>query len=256
MRPAALDFEVRAQRLGELLQAVEMIAERLPATLEQLLGYLEGAEFSSEVIVVDYGSSDDTAQKVASPATVIRNDSNHGKGSAVKQGIQAASGAVRVFMDADLSVPPEYLLELVHRIRDGHDVVIGSRVVSGAEVVAGGREYRRTMGRVFNGFVQLLATCYADQTQQAGTKQPDSCRYRNRTREGEADIPGLEVLGTEEAAPCTTDGATLHENRCRAVPGSAVDGASCVGCSSSHQKTNMNAREWFCCKTAIFISVS
>jgi len=132
-------------------------AERLPTTLEQLLGYLEGTEFTSEVIVVDDGSSDDTAQKVAPPATVIRNDSNHGKGYAVRQGILAASGAVRVFMDADLSVPPEYLLELVNRIREGNDVVIGSRGVPGSEVVAGGRQYRRTMGRVFNHFVQLLA---------------------------------------------------------------------------------------------------
>ncbi|MBI2192267.1 MAG: glycosyltransferase family 2 protein [Planctomycetes bacterium] len=139
--------------------------KRLPQTLDRLSRYSEAAGLRAEVLVVDDGSSDGTARAVSPPAKVLRNESNHGKGYAVRQGILAATGEFRVFMDADLSVPPEYLQPLLRMLEEGHDVVIGSRSVSGARVVATSRGYRRTMGHVFNRLVRIFAVGGVHDTQ-------------------------------------------------------------------------------------------
>lgn len=132
-------------------------ADRLPPTLEEVLSFLAGLDFEAEVIVVDDGSSDGTYQKVGPPARAIRNEENHGKGFAVRQGMLAATGDVRVFMDADLCVPLEFISRVIEQIDEGQDIVIGSRGVPGAKISAGNKEYRRPLGRVFNRCVQVLA---------------------------------------------------------------------------------------------------
>lgn len=131
--------------------------QRLPGSLKTLLDYLQQHGPPAEILVVDDGSRDRTSEIVPSPARVLRNDANHGKGYAVRQGMLAAKGEFRVFMDADLSVPPSELPKVLAHLKDGYDVVIGSRRAPGAKVDATARPYRRVMGRIFNRFVKAFA---------------------------------------------------------------------------------------------------
>src|SRR5262249_55269955 len=83
-------------------------ALRLPATLKQVVAYLASSKQSFEIIVVDDGSTDGTAEVLASSfgqqprLRVIRNEFNSGKGFAVRQGMLQAQGDYILFTDADL----------------------------------------------------------------------------------------------------------------------------------------------------------
>jgi len=108
-------------------------AERLPPFLEKVVSYFEGRDEPYEVIVVDDGSTDGTADIVGArdlPAVrVLRLAANAGKGAAVRAGMLAAKGAYRVFADADGATPIEEIKRLEPMLVAGADVVIGSRVL-------------------------------------------------------------------------------------------------------------------------------
>jgi glycosyltransferase involved in cell wall biosynthesis len=90
---------------------------------------------SLEVIVVDDGSKDSTAEIVSSLPRVrlIRHPSNRGYGAAIKTGFRSARGDLLAFLDADGTYPPEHLVDLCSAaIGDSADVAVGSRR-SGAE---------------------------------------------------------------------------------------------------------------------------
>ena len=86
---------------------------RLDIGLPAILAYSEQASQRVEVVLVDDGSSDGTAERIAEQiqgredVRLIRLPKNRGKGAAVRTGMLAASGAVRLFTDIDLSVPIE-----------------------------------------------------------------------------------------------------------------------------------------------------
>lgn len=142
---------------------------RLPQTLATITAYLNQQAYDSEVIVVDDGSSDRTAQVVETfiashpRVTLIRND-HRGKGYAVRTGMLAARGHIVLFSDADLSTPIEEIAEMLPWFERGYGVVIGSREGKGARRI---QEpfYRHLMGRVFNMIVRLLAVRGIDDTQ-------------------------------------------------------------------------------------------
>jgi dolichyl-phosphate beta-glucosyltransferase len=105
--------------------------ERIGETLAALREGLEkvAADGGVELIVVDDGSHDGTAElaEAGGADVVIRQPVNRGKGSAVRTGMLAARGRTVAFTDADLSYSPDQLIDLLHEVEDGWDVVVGSR---------------------------------------------------------------------------------------------------------------------------------
>jgi dolichyl-phosphate beta-glucosyltransferase len=136
-------------------------AARLPATLGHIVAYLERQAQDAEILVVDDGSRDGTAERAfeasAGRAHVLRNERNRGKGYSVRRGMLAASGARRLMTDADLSTPIEELPPLMARLDAGDDIAIGSRAIAGARVEVHQPLFRESVGRVFNLLVRLLA---------------------------------------------------------------------------------------------------
>lgn len=108
-------------------------ARRINRTLDRLRDYFARAAARCELIVVDDGSRDGTAeivrQFVSEPLTVrlLVNPANRGKGYSVRQGMLAATGEILLMCDADLSAPIEELDKLLRWLDRGYDVAIGSR---------------------------------------------------------------------------------------------------------------------------------
>lgn len=137
--------------------------QRLPYYLERVIGFFAGEPYSYEVIVVDDGSSDGTAALVKalmaqhSCLRLVALDRNRGKGFAVKTGMSAAKGQLRVFADADGATPVEEIRRLLDAHGQGADIAIGSRAMRSDECVVTGRVHRKIMGTVFNGLIRSLA---------------------------------------------------------------------------------------------------
>lgn len=104
-------------------------ADRIGATIAEVRRQLAGHVTDLEIVVVDDGSTDDTAGAAerAGADTVVRLETNAGKGAAVRAGMLAATGSTRAFIDADLAYSPDQILGLLRRVEDGWDVVVGSR---------------------------------------------------------------------------------------------------------------------------------
>lgn len=84
--------------------------------------------FSYEIIVIDDGSQDNTAEKAKEAgARVIHHPYNIGNGAAIKTGIRNARGEVLVMLDADGQHPPEAILHLLEKIGP-YDMVVGARI--------------------------------------------------------------------------------------------------------------------------------
>jgi len=131
---------------------------RLPLTLERLRAYLGRGSLSHEIVVVDDGSRDSTAEVArAGGATVVRNDGNRGKGYAARRGMLLAQGRRRLMTDADLSTPIEDLSRLMASLDAGYDVAIASRALPASNVEVRQSPYREGMGRLFNLCVRVLA---------------------------------------------------------------------------------------------------
>ncbi|TAK04891.1 glycosyltransferase family 2 protein [Patescibacteria group bacterium] len=114
-----------------------------------------------EIVIVDDGSTDATARIVGEAAAreprirLLRLPQNRGKGAAVRAGMAAATGEWRIFLDADLSTEPEAFEGFRPYLSD-HDVLIASRAVTGADLVARQPWWREKSGRVFNLLVRLI----------------------------------------------------------------------------------------------------
>jgi len=137
-------------------------SERIQGTLSELTGYLDARGLEGEIIVVDDGSVDgtrDLARQVAATdprIRVIGEDTNRGKGYAVKQGVQAARAGIIVFLDADLSTPAGEMDKVLEGVAQGADMVIGSRFRPDANVAQRQRLVRRVFGAGFRWLARHL----------------------------------------------------------------------------------------------------
>jgi len=136
-------------------------ASRLPATLNSIQKFIEKQPYSCEVIIVDDGSKDGTSNFLLDRARTfpamrpIINRRNQGKGQVVKQGMLAASGDYRLFMDADGSTPVTDLPKLLEQVAN-YEVVIGSRYVPGSTIRVKQPFKRRFISRCGNLLTQML----------------------------------------------------------------------------------------------------
>ena len=140
---------------------------RVARTVEQLRHALAEVAASGglEVVIVDDGSDDDTAEqaRAAGADQVLVLPANRGKGAAVRAGMLAAHGRAVAFTDADLSYPPEQLLRLLAEVESGWDVVVGSRRHVETTTLVRNRRLREVSGRLFNTLtVAVLLDQYRD----------------------------------------------------------------------------------------------
>jgi len=138
-------------------------AKRLPKTLLDMDKYLTQAGFSYEIIVVNDGSKDHTAEIVTKMREFIKNlylidnKDNQGKGGVVAQGMLAAKGTLRLFSDADNSTSLDQVEKFFPYFKQGYDVVIGSRYVKDSELPVKQPFFRQLPGRIGNFLIRLLA---------------------------------------------------------------------------------------------------
>ena len=142
---------------------------RLPPTLARIDDFLQTQSFTAEIIIVDNGSKDGTAEYVRQYAETHPNVrliqlAVRGKGRAVKAGMLAAEGDHRFICDADLSMPIEEVVKFLPPNSDGYDINIGTREGPGARRI-GEPTYRHFMGRVNNTIIKIMALPGFEDTQ-------------------------------------------------------------------------------------------
>ena len=129
---------------------------RIDAALERVMSCVEEQGWDAEVLVVDDGSTDETAAVVElwmdrfPRLHLIQNPGNRGKGYSVRNGLLQAAGDIVMFTDADLSAPMEEANRLLAAIDAGADVAIGSRWLDRAKQTIHQPLYRQFFGRCFN----------------------------------------------------------------------------------------------------------
>jgi dolichyl-phosphate beta-glucosyltransferase len=144
---------------------------RIAGPLREMDAYLASQSYSAEIVVVDDGSRDDTAELVnqvaselVTPLRLIRYEGNRGKGRALAIGMVAARGERVLFTDADLSTPIQETEALLRQLEAGADVVIGSRKGEGSKILIHQPWHREQLGKVFTSIVRLLVADVTDVT--------------------------------------------------------------------------------------------
>ena len=134
-------------------------AERITPTLQRINDYLRGSSFSSEILVVLDGPTDNTlgvlrevSEKVPNLKILDRRQ-NRGKGYTVREGMLKASGRLRLFCDADNSTDIAHFDKMIPLFKEGYDIVIASRHskdAAGAQQAVPQARYKRIVGQFGN----------------------------------------------------------------------------------------------------------
>ncbi|MFH2012293.1 MAG: dolichyl-phosphate beta-glucosyltransferase [Pseudomonadota bacterium] len=146
-------------------------AKRIAPTLGQIDEYLAKKDYKYEILVVDDGSTDETCKLVNEVAQqiphiiLLENRINRGKGYSVRKGVLSGRGEIILFSDADLSTPIQEIDKLAAWLDMGYDISIGSRALTGSEILEMQPWYRQAMGKTFNSLVQLLTVSGIKDTQ-------------------------------------------------------------------------------------------
>jgi dolichyl-phosphate beta-glucosyltransferase len=144
-------------------------AARIAAALDAVVACVRRSGWRAEVVVVDDGSRDQTAEIVREYAAIapevrlLQNPGNRGKGYSVRNGLLHSFGEIVMFTDADLSAPIEEAEGLFAAIAAGADIAIGSRWLERARQTIRQPFYRQFFGRCFNAVTRLvMGLPYAD----------------------------------------------------------------------------------------------
>ena len=146
MKPALYSFIIPAYNESS----------RIRPTLDEILRYTAERNWDTEILVVDDGSRDDTAEVIREYACahaqihLLQNPGNHGKGFSVRNGMLHARGEICLFTDADLSSPISEAQKLFEAMGGGADVAIGSRWLRAELQTERQPLYRQAFGRIFN----------------------------------------------------------------------------------------------------------
>ena len=149
---------------------------RLPKTLRAVDEYLKKQDYEYEILAVNDGSKDKTAEMVRRLESQIKglrlidNEQNHGKGYAVREGMLEAKGDFRVFMDADNSTSIDHVEKMWPEFKIGNDVVICSRDLKESVIAAKQAWWRIKLGDIFNLIVQIFSGLWGFWDTQCGFK--------------------------------------------------------------------------------------
>lgn len=168
-------IECSNMRLSVIIPAYNE-ERRLSKTLKAINDYLGRQTYDYEILVVNDGSKDKTAEVVEELKAEIRNlelidnKENHGKGFVVRQGMLKAKGEYRVFTDADNSTSVDQVEKMWPEFEKGFDIVIGSRDVKGAVLDPPQPWQRVALGNLFNLLVQATLGLWGIWDTQCGFK--------------------------------------------------------------------------------------
>ena len=161
-------------------------SDRLTGPLVTVVDFAQQTDLNIEIIVVDDGSTDGTADVAKSiltanpdmPSNVIRYEKNRGKGFAIKTGLLAASADIALFTDADLSTPIEEIHKLTDPIQSGDfDVTFGSRALDRSLIGTHQPWQREQGGKVMNLIIRKMSGLpFADT--QCGFKAFNMIKFR------------------------------------------------------------------------------
>jgi len=165
---ATLKTSMRPPVLSVVVPAFNEAA-RILRTINDIREEMNGLGGDTELIVVDDGSTDETATMVSEVANTdsrvkLVRATHAGKGAAVRRGMVEAHGTWRFLADADLSMPISELKRFLDAAVQDGDVIVGSREADGARRV-GEPWSRHVIGRVFNWTVKALVLRGIDDTQ-------------------------------------------------------------------------------------------
>jgi len=150
MSPESLELSVVVPAFNE--------ERRLGTTLEKIATHLASKAIAHEILVVDDGSSDSTADIAESfserHVQTLCLDRNRGKGAALKRGVLATRGKRVLLTDADLSAPIEELERLEPRLVEA-PLVLGSRALPDSRIIRHQALHRELMGKTFNRILRL-----------------------------------------------------------------------------------------------------
>jgi dolichyl-phosphate beta-glucosyltransferase len=154
--------------MSELRQAFESLSVVIPAynaerhigrTLDIVEAWLSAQGVPHEIIVVDDGSTDRTAElvvRLGERVSLLRNETNRGKGYSVRRGVLASNNAWILTTDADNAIGIEHLATFAAQAPMA-DIVIASRNIPGAALVHPQPRLRVYTGKVFTGLMRLVA---------------------------------------------------------------------------------------------------